>query len=325
MKTPRRLGQHGLLALALAGLSLSGLRCGGNGFLGLEDYQRDIFSGLLFAVLTNAGLFGGDGEPEPGEPIPGPEGPPGAEGPQGPEGPAGPAGPTGPAGPEGPEGSEGPQGEPGPDLFDVFIDDFFSFADAIPGELDTGIVQIEEPALGPPNPQTGDSGAIAYRIALTQLYTEGEALTMRMFFHRSGFPEPGQCHIFSVDSLRLRNGEQVQPYGERRWVRIENPGTAAIEASLAGEVIGGDGVALVLDIPVNSSQGLGYSNDLQVTDLLAFEIVTAERDELSVWSDGSRYTLLGVEFFETEDPELLGATIFDSVEALTCGGDEVPE
>jgi hypothetical protein len=203
------------------------------------------------------------------------------------------------------------------------VDDFFTFDDAIPGELDTGVVAIEEPALGTPDIEGGDAGAIAYRVALTENYDEGSDLTMRMYFFRTGTPRPGDCLIFRLDSLRLANGEQVQLYGDRVWIRIDNPDTKlTTQASLADELLGEDGgLFLVIDLPLNTAGGLDFPDDVEVTDMLAFEVVTELQEDLGAWEDGARYELLGVEFFESEGGDVSGATIFRSLEELTCAGD----
>jgi hypothetical protein len=327
---------------------LQGAGCG-NPFLGLEDYQRDLlFNGILFFLLRDNLTGDGNGgtdEPPAGQPIPGPEGPQGEEGPVGPAGPqgeqgeqgepgepgaqgepgepgpAGPAGPAGPSGPAGPTGPAGPAGEGGTFL-DVFIDDFFTYADHIPGSLDINIVSIREPALGVPNLESGDAGAIAYRFEVPEIY-DGEELTMRLMFFRTGPTEPGQCLIFSIDSLRLRDGAGIGPYGDRLWIRVDVPTPVATQTQKAAaqSLLGGEdeGLYLVLELPLNSPAGLGYPDDLAVTDLIAFELATETRPEdLSAWDDGGRYELLGVEFFESVGATLKGVTIFESEAALTC-------
>lgn len=335
----------GAAVLSLSFL-LQGAGCG-NPFLGLEDYQRDLlFSGILFFLLrNNLDGNGGTDEPPAGQPIPGPEGPQGEEGPEGPagpqgeqgepgepgavgpegpqgeEGPAGPAGPTGPTGATGAPGPAGPAGEGGTFL-DVFIDDFFTYADHIPGSLDVNIVSITEPALGVANPESGDAGAIAFRFEVPEIYETDEELTMRLMFYRTGPREPGQCLIFTIDTLRLRDGEGIGTYGNRLWIRVDVPVVnAAAQKAAAGSLLGGveDGLYLVLELPMNSAAGLGYPDDLQVTDMIAFELATETRPEdLSAWDDGGRYQLLGVEFFESVGGSLKGVTIFESEAALTC-------
>jgi hypothetical protein len=330
----------------------------------MEDYQRDLlFAAFIIALIQsqqNEADANPPTDPDVGEPLPGPEGPEdprgepgtagppgtqglpgppgpqgptgqaGAEGPQGDPGPAGPAGPAGSSGaagstgPAGPQGSAGPQGEPGGLFFDIFIDDFFTYADHIPGSLDVNIVAIREPALGAPNNQIGDAGAIAFRLAIPEIYETGEELTMRLLFYRTGEITPGDCLIFTLDALRLRNGADVQPYGDRLWIRVDGPEKAPAQKTAAETLLGvdgGDGVFLVVELPLNTPAGLGFPNDLAVADLLAFEFATAVKPDLSAWDDGGRYELLGVEVFESIGDAVFGAAIFDSAETLTCGDD----
>ena len=340
MSVKRTFVRRAAAVLLSSSFMLSGAGCG-NPFLGLEDYQRDIlFNGILFFLLQDSLTGGGTDEPPAGQPIPGPEGPQGEEGPAGPAGPQGEQGeqgepgsageqgepgepgPAGPAGPTGPTGPRGPAGEGGTFL-DVFIDDFFTYADHIPGSLDVNIVAIEEPALGAPNPESGDAGAIAYRFEVPEIYG-GEELTMRLLFFRTGPREQGQCLIFTIDSLRLRDGDGIGPYGDRLWIRVDPPTPLASESQKAAaeSLLGGEeGQYLVLELPLNSPSGLGYPDDLVVTDLIAFELATETRPEdLSAWDDGGRYELLGVEFFESVGATLKGVTIFESEEALACEG-----
>jgi len=330
------LRRTGAIALSMAFLA-QGIGCG-NPFLGLQDYQRDLlFSSLVYILLQGNNQSGnGTGDPPAGQPIPGPEGPQGEQGPAGPQGeqgetgetgPAGPQGETGPAGETGATGPRGPAG-PGGDggtFVDVFIDDFFTYADHIPGSLEVNIVSIQEPALGTPNPESGDAGAIAYRFEVPEIY-DGEELTMRFMFYRTGPIEPEQCLIFSLDSLQLKNGQGISAYGDRVWVRVDLPTPQPNQKTAGQAILGGvdDGQYLVLELPLNSPSpaGLGYPDDLAATDMLAFEIATETKPgDLSAWDDGGRYELLGVEFYESVGGTFQGVTIFNSEDELTCGDD----
>jgi len=149
--TTTRATKTGCLCVAVAAAALP-YGCGG-GFLGLQDYQRDLlFGGLAAALLRNQPapvVDGGAGQPVPGadglncwdlngngvgdpeedingdgvfdaadcqgaEGQPGADGQDGAIGPIGPQGPTGPEGPAGPAGPTGPQGPAGASGGSGP-------------------------------------------------------------------------------------------------------------------------------------------------------------------------------------------------------------------
>ena len=353
-------------AALVGGLLLQAAGCG-NSFLGLQDYGRDLlFNGLLYTLLAQRDnrlqnqlndlqpqvqdlQDQVNSEPEPGEPLPGPEGaqglpgepglqgeqglrgeqgpagPQGARGPVGPKGDPGERGPTGPAGAQGAAGGQGPPGPAGPPgapelFFDVFIEDFFTYADSIPGSLPVNIVSIREPALGAPNAQTGDAGAIAFRLEIPQVYEQGEEITMRMLFYRTGDVRAGDCLVFTLDSLRLRNGGGIEPYGDRLWVRIDALTKLVADKTAAESLLGGqtEGVYIVVELPLNSEAGLGYPNDLAVGEMLGFEAATAVKPDLSAWDDGGRYELLGVEFFESDGATISGATLFDSADAVTC-------
>jgi len=353
MKSKSRLRNRVVVSLIVCGTLVQGAGCG-NDALWMEDYQRDLLFGAFIIAFIQSRQNGADAnpptDPDVGEPLPGPVGPQGAQGepgeagppgpagetgPEGPQGdtgsigPPGPAGPQGPSGPSGPQGSvgsqgpSGPQGTPGGLFFDIFIDDFFTYADHIPGSLDVNIVAIREPALGAPNNQTGDAGAVAFRLAIPEIYEAGEELTMRLFFYRTGEFIPQECLIFTLDALRLRNGLDVLPYGDRLWIRVDGPEKSTVQESAAEALLGGDGgdgVFLVVELPINTPAGLGFPNDLAVADFIAFEFATAVKPDFSAWDDGGRYELLGVEIFESIGDVVSGATIFDSAESLTCGG-----
>lgn len=338
MMSQRSFGKR-VATTMLAGMCLlQGAGCG-NPFLGLEDYQRDLlFNGILFFLLGGDLNGSGNGTDDgAGQPLPGPEGP---EGPQGEQGPAGPQGEQGEQGVAGPQGEQGEQGEQGPQgpqgpsgvsgngspFVDIFVDDFFTYADHIPGSLDVNIVSIQEPALGRPNDESGDAGAIAYRLEIPEIYDDQE-LTMRLLFFRTGDIDPDRCLVFTIDTLRLSDGSGIEAYGDRLWIRVDGATPVANQKSAVLSLLGEaqDGTYLVLELPMNSPAGLGYPDDLQVTDMIAFELATATRPDLSAWDDGGRYELLGVEFFETENAVLKGVTIFESADAVECEGGEEPQ
>ncbi len=337
------------LAGTILGVALvTNLNCGGNDFLGLEDFERDLLFALLMSEVQQPAdvpapqpIPGADGEQGPA----GPQGEPGEIGPAGPQGEPGPSGARGPAGAQGtqgeqgeqgpvgpagaggggsagPQGPQGPQGEPGADgaaVFDVFIDDFFTTPDHILGELDVQFVSIDEPALGAPNPQTGDGGVVAFRAALTGLYEPAHELTMRVFFNRSGPLNTEACFIFTVDGRRLRNAQTIEAYGATRWVRVDDPFPTpqpagdGLEAPLVQE-----DMFIVIDIPINSAEGLGSPSDLAVGDMLAFEFAAAPHLTAGTWHNGTRYELMGVEIFESTGAVTTGATIFLDEASLGC-------
>jgi hypothetical protein len=209
-------------------------------------------------------------------------------------------------GASGGSGAAGPPGPPGPEFFDIFVDDFFTSEFTLPGELPIVIVSIDEPIIGPPDPRTGETGAIAYRVAIPDNYGASNDVTMRMFFYRTGDFGAG-CMVFSLDAARLRDGSGVEQYGETRWVRIDLDGLVPIPN---GE---DTGLFLVIDLPINTAAGLDFPNDLQTRDFVAFEIQT-------FLYDPGFYQLLGVEFFEAAagTATLEGATVFFSSEDVEC-------
>jgi len=284
----------------------------------------------------------------------GPQGEPGAPGEPGPQGEPGEPGPPGPAGQDGEDGTDGSRGlpgEPGPEFFDMFVDDFFTYPNHQHGQLsvnDPPVVRIEEPALGYSSVEAGDFGAIAYRFSIPEIYDSGNEVTMRLSFYRQpvciGGPRDGElctsdladclvegacvgwraekCLVFTLDAVRLRNGQDVTGYGTRLWVRPDVVAVSGVQKGLAEALLVGDsdeqeGIFWVVDIPINSPDGLDDPTALASGDMLAFEIATL-RGLSGIWEDGGRYELLGVEFFESQTSALQGATIFRPGEPISC-------
>ena len=148
------------------------------------------------------------------------------------------------------------------------------------GQLPVGLVKITEPSLGAPDDNTGETGAIAYRVAIPETYKSGNDVTMRLFFFRPGADVQG-CLVMTLDALRLRDGEDVADYGERIWIQLEGSPKDAARASSITALLGDEGpsgVGYVIDVPINATSGLiNNPNDLAIADLLAFEIATALR------------------------------------------------
>ncbi|MCH9034263.1 MAG: collagen-like protein [Planctomycetes bacterium] len=236
-----KISRVGLISLLSAGVITVTSCDPGVGFLGLQDYQRDLLvGGLLTGVLLGgdsgteptatqgvpgadgadgaAGSPGADGaQGAPG--APGADGEPGAVGPEGPAGPAGADGPAGTRGAPGAPGADGLQGEPGADglsLFTIFVDDFFTTDGNPTGDLLVNFVSISEPELGSFSdvicdvgergdecPQgNGTPSVVAYRVAIPEGYEAGNDVTMRLSFLRTG-DFNGSCFVFSLDAARL--------------------------------------------------------------------------------------------------------------------------
>jgi hypothetical protein len=349
-----------------------------NPFLGVEDYQRDVISGLLAAALLGQSLansgdgtgapadgrdgadglncwdLNGNGAPDAAEDAngdgafdaldcqgtDGADGDAGSDGADGANGSAGLrcwdlngngvadpsedrnadgfvtvldcSGQDGSRGSNGGRGSEGPaglDGQDGPAFFNIFIDDFFGQG---PGFFDTllpiRVVRVDEPVLGGffGLPAGDISDAVAYRVAIPDTYDAGNDVSMRIYFYRTGSPE-GDCFIITVDSVRARNGGQVEAYGSRRWVRIETPHANGVVGN------GSPDILLAVDLPINAAAGLDYPDDLADGDFLAFELATYR-------FDGAAYQMLGVEFVEapSDSAVVSGATIFPDGKDANC-------
>lgn len=295
------------------------------------------------------GLPGPQGPQGPDGPA-GPEGPAGPAGEQGPTGAAGDEGPEGlpglscwdlngngeadvatedtngdgavdvrdchgEDGLDGSGGSGGRDGAPGDDYFDIFIDDFFRESeDTAVGEVppfQVVFVPIEEPVLQYAEVEPGDDpDAIGYRVAIPEIYQEGDDVTMRIFFHRPpDSPQEGPLFVFHLIAKRLRHGYDVQDYGNPRWFQID-----------PDAVTDPDGMLLVIDLPLNTAGAWGsvQPDPLAGGDLLAFELQVA-------CADGAMYHLLGVEFFESASGTAVpsGATDITPEEGeFWCPGDE---
>jgi len=361
--------------------------CGADGFLGLQDYQRDLLTGgLLAAALLNRlnadppagtpqdgrdgedGLpcwdLNGNGESDAQEDVNG-DGAFDARDCAGSDAPGGDLipgqdgadgincwdlngngvgddnedlnddgafdardcqGPAGHDGLDGNDGGRGPAGEPGEDgqqLFHVFIDDFFALG-AAEGEFPVNLVSINEPALGNVF-NAASASAVAFRTAIPQIYHPGNDVNMRLFFFRTGIPDPGDCFILRLDARRLRPGSGVEEYDfddcvecGTRYVRID------VDALPPGAAAGGNGtdvrMLVTLDLPINTPEGLGFPNDLAPAQFLAFE--------LSVHRfDGTAYQILGVEFTEHRpgNADLRGATVFFDGKSSTCDFEDCNE
>ena len=227
------------------------------------------------------------------------------------------------SGGSGGSGPPGPPGADGPAFFNIFIDDFFGFFRGEEVSLPVQFVRIVEPFLG--NfllPRTAGcaagfqcpDNAIAYRVAVPQRYHAGNDVTMRIYFYRVQMDSPDDCFIFSLDARRLRDGSGIEVYGDRRFIRVDLPfDLKGPLSSGATAGFGEDGNLVVVDLPINTPEGLDFPNDLSAADFLAFELNTAR-------FDGATYEILGIEF--TESPSgsarLADATIFGLKDELIC-------
>ncbi|MFQ5805429.1 MAG: hypothetical protein ACE5I3_03150, partial [Phycisphaerae bacterium] len=274
-------------ALVTCSLCLSFVSCGGDGFLGLQDYQRDLLSavagGLAGALLMNmAAELGPPADSDGRQPMRGVPGP------------------------------QGPEGPPGPTFFSVYIDQFFG------AQFEDGFkvvpVPNDAPTLGL------DAVAVGYRLAIPSTYRVNDVarpatgrspdnpnpITMRLFLYRRGVCDGG-CFIFTVDARRLQAGDsEPQCYGGTaadcsdgtRWILADR-----VCSDGDGDVV----LYFVVDVPLMAG-GLEFP-EVFAGDYLAFELNP-------VSDDGGSYRLLGVEFFESSDAQLVNATVFPTADSL---------
>jgi hypothetical protein len=330
--------------ITVVGIGTASVSCDSRaGFLGLQDYQRDLLFGIgggLAAALLQDWLGGnagggdqnggdqnvGPGQPAPGEPgAPGAQGAPGEPGPEGPQGEPGPQGPAGPAGPAGSSGSSGPQGAPGTALFTEFIDDFF-------GDSDDGELCVTPPCFAPilePRLQYfGDNEftRVAYRFAIPDAYTNPNPVTMRLYLQRNSLCL-GECLTINVNARRWRHESQ----GPECYGGVEVDCSDGTRFVIPQENCLQSTEFLVLDLPLNQpiGNGLGLPNDLVPGDFLAFELSIEQvlKNEilnqagLAGELEDPDYTILGVEFFESAlatGASLDHASAFDSLEGIIC-------
>lgn len=195
----------------------------------------------------------------------------------------GPAGPPGPSGQDGQDGQDGQPGPPGPELFDWFIEDFYTYGQSSLDVSGQGyVINIQEPFLEwdvetGPNP-------IGFRTSIPEIYHEGKPVTVRVFLWREA--ATGDCTTLRLDIFRMVPGFGIARYGIPLWLRLSAGGLT-------------DPDMLVFDLPLNTPApgGLGFDNDLFAAQMLAFE--------LRVFGYGpnaaldARYTVLGAEVFES--------------------------
>lgn len=209
-------------------------------------------------------------------------------------------------GEDGVDGSTGLDGEDGVStfLFNTFVEDFFTVADgsygSIPLEADElPVVEISEPAFG----YCGNTEVdlVAYRVPVPSTYLGDNDVVMRFFLWRTGELND-TCMVFRVDAFRSRHGVGIYQYGAPRFITVETPA----EIDLYGTL-------LVIDLPVNTPNGLDFPADLAQGDLLAVEL-----SNLAGFSDGGCFTVIGVEFYETEGNSVVTnadvAMTFDDIE-----------
>lgn len=222
-------------------------------------------------------------------------------------GPAGPSGDDGSDGQDGQDGQAGPPGPPGPELFDWFIEDFFSYgpiSEDVSGQGE--VINIQEPIMD--YTLHGPSFPVGFRTSIPEVYHEGNPFTLRVFLW-PGCPEDLEtafCEPFVLDIFRTIPGSGISRYGQRLWLKLD----VSVIQTQPG--------MLVVDLPLNTPEpyGLGFDNDLYAAQMLAFELQPYAMDLC--------YTILGAEVFESSsiaDTMLSNVTVFKSALDLeaSCG------
>ncbi len=216
---------------------------------------------------------------------------------------AGPPGSDGSDGQDGSDGSDGPPGPAGPTLFDLFIEDFFTYGQITNSVSGQGeVINIQEPLL---SSEYRSYGPIGFRVSVPEIYTEGNPVTLRLFLWRE-YGESAACTTLQFDVFRLIPSGGIERYGANPvWLRLE-PGSMTNPGML------------VVDLPLNTApDGLGFPNDLYAPQMLAFEI-SVFRGVESVDLD-AELTVLGAEVFESvnaADTGLSGVTVFTSADGV---------
>jgi hypothetical protein len=290
-KAERRLCKAACLLAAIGVATFAG-GCEPSGFLGLEDWARDLLLGpAIIVALAVAG--------EPG--------------PQGEQGPEGAQGEQGAVGEQGPEGEQGAQGPAGPEFFSVFIDEFYTQEKGTPADLS----QSSTPDFSY-NGIQGQYYGRGWKFAVPNRYDGTNPITMRLFltfeYDAVAHPDPDgiACQIFQLAALRRVAGVAGLIPGYELYGTLD-PTSALpnldIDVPALGTPADGDTVLLIVDIPLGTG-GLG------VPALAAGEFVYFGM----AWADvagpggpcetyGQFWRIHGVEFFEAPTASLVGGTL----------------
>lgn len=222
----------------------------------------------------------------------------GAQGAAGANGADGAQGATGAAGADGQNGLNGADGAPGPAFFSGFVDAFFRRPVAVQGD---GPVPGDDPnSFGAP---------LGWRMILSNRYTAGNPVTMRLFIDANYALDAGRptdCEQFRLAFVRLTRNQAPAQYGSERFLLIDVPEN--------------DGaVFLVVDVPLNTPEGLNLPNNLAPGQMLG---VGMEWSDPECATLGRNYRIFGVEFFEgpVGSATLIGATVSETQPECICGG-----
>lgn len=227
----------------LAPLGLIGCGGGGAGFLGLQDYQRD----LLFSVgggLAGALLDNVLGNNNANDNTSTEQGQPGAPGAQGDPGPAGPA------------------------LFTTFVETFYN--GVVDDVFGVTPVVVDDPILG------ANGQPIAFLASIPANAETGNPINIRILLERSG-PCAAGCLVFTIDGRIARPdspgticlaGSGANCDGGSRWIQLSD---------LCADDAAADSRRFVeIDLPLTDPR-FGFAA-IQAGDVLAIELATARDD-----------------------------------------------
>jgi hypothetical protein len=307
-----------------AGMIAGMLGCNFDKALFLQDWARDLLhtSGAIATALAVANLQanqaalaaaqeemqdqivpGEQGEQgAPGAPgLPGEageQGEPGAQGEQGLPGEPGAQGEQGLPGEPGLPGAPGLPGPAGPTLFSTFVDEFWSQNDP------NGVISVLAiPRFAAP---------IGWKVAVPNHYDAGNPVTMRLFLNlRIEEVPPVECQVFRLAVVQAKAGHAREVLGEV-YVTLDIPDGSDETARLFTDR---NELFLVVDLPINSPVGLDMAHDLAAAQLLAFGMEWVGNDDAG---SGLDYTIWGVEFFESAEAVLAGATLSDECPDGCC-------
>lgn len=125
-------------------------------------------------------------------------------------------------------------------------------------------------------------------------YSAGNPVTMRMYLFYDGIVNP-ECQVFRLAVIRLRRGATLQSFDNIYVQLVVPPGLP-------------EDPLLVVDLPINTPAGLNpFTADLERAQLLAFGMEWYD-DECRA-PEGSSYSILGVEFFDSATAAAAGITV----------------
>jgi len=130
-------------------------------------------------------------------------------------------------------------------------------------------------------------GPIAFRVAVPEIYTEHDPVTLRIFLWREWMESIG-CTTLRLDIFRMFEGSGISRYGSPVWLRLE-PGSMTSPGMM------------VLDLPLNTPApgGLGFSDDLFAPRCWRSRSASSDGDPAYPGDLDADYTILGAELFES--------------------------